>query len=79
LDNRPATDTTARGQGSTLLPDGAAADPASLGVAILLANASTNNAEVNGIGYGDAATDEINYLLDNVPRVSQISRVSTLN
>jgi hypothetical protein len=70
LQNRPTTNTTAIAGGTSLLPDGAAADPASLGIAVMLAGASTGNAQVNGLGYGDAATSEINYLLYNVPRVS---------
>jgi hypothetical protein len=36
----------------------------------MLAGASTGNAQVNGIGYDDAATAEIDYLLNDVPRVS---------
>ncbi|WVQ84742.1 hypothetical protein IAT38_006899 [Cryptococcus sp. DSM 104549] len=71
MNNRPATNTSlAAHGGSTLLQDDAAGDPASLGVTILLANASTGNAQVNGVGYGDAATAELNYLLYDVPRTS---------
>lgn len=70
LNNRePVNETSARG-GLGLVPDAAAADPASLGVAVLLANASTNNAQVAGVGYGEAATAQLNYLLYDVPRVS---------
>lgn len=53
-----------------MLEDGAAADPASLGIAVMLANHSTGNAEVNGLRYGDAVEQELNYLLYDVPRVS---------
>ncbi|ORY31626.1 hypothetical protein BCR39DRAFT_525995 [Naematelia encephala] len=72
LSNRPATNTSVSAHGgSPLLSDGAAGDPASLGVAILLANWSTNNALWNNVGYGDAATMELNYLLYDVPRSAQ--------
>lgn len=71
LNNRPQWNVSAHG-GRTLLEDGAAADPASLGVAVLLANASTGNATVNGLAYGLAAQQELNYLLYDVPRVSSI-------
>ncbi|WWC91904.1 uncharacterized protein L201_006853 [Kwoniella dendrophila CBS 6074] len=76
LNNRPATKTNTTNTNSTshggasLLEDGAAGDPASLGIAVLLANASTNDQQVNGVGYGDAATAELNYLLYDVPRTS---------
>ncbi|WVQ75720.1 hypothetical protein IAR50_005350 [Cryptococcus sp. DSM 104548] len=71
LQQRPATNTSveARG-GSTLLQDDAAGDPASLGVAVLLANASSGDAQVDGVGYGEAAEAELNYLLYDVPRTS---------
>lgn len=70
MSNRPPTNRTAVNNGSTLLEDAAAADPASLGVTILLANASTGGAVVNGISYGEAARLQTNFLLYNVPRVS---------
>ncbi|WOO81514.1 Unsaturated rhamnogalacturonyl hydrolase YesR [Vanrija pseudolonga] len=54
--------------GAPLLPDGAAGDPASLGIAVMLANMSTNNAVVNNSAYGDSATSELNYQLYHVPR-----------
>ena len=69
LNNRESVDQTSAQGGLGLVPDAAAADPASLGVAVLLANASTNDAQVNGSGYGQAATAQLNYLLYNVPRV----------
>jgi hypothetical protein len=53
-----------------LLQDDAAGDPASLGIAVLLANLTTGDAQVNGVGYGEAATQELSYLLYDVPRVS---------
>ncbi|WVO19538.1 uncharacterized protein IAS62_000826 [Cryptococcus decagattii] len=71
MSNRPPTNTSAAAYGgSTLLEDDAAGDPASLGVTILLANASTGNAQVNGVSYGDAAREELNYLLYDVPKTS---------
>lgn len=71
LQNRPASNTSAAARGgSSLLQDDAAGDPASLGIAVLLANLTTGDAQVNGVGYGDAATQELNYLLYDVPRVS---------
>ena len=70
MQNRPKTNTSAKALGgSSLLNDGAAGDPASLGIAVLIANASTGNAQVNGVGYGDAATAELHYLLYDVPKV----------
>lgn len=70
MSNRPPTNTSSAAHGgSTLLEDDAAGDPASLGVTILLANASTGNAQVNGVSYGDAAREELNYLLYDVPKV----------
>ncbi|ORX39444.1 Six-hairpin glycosidase-like protein [Kockovaella imperatae] len=65
-----STSTDSPFQGATLLPDGAAGDPASLGISVLLANVSTHNEQVNGIGYGDAAREELDYLLYDVPRTS---------
>ncbi|WVQ66675.1 uncharacterized protein L199_004863 [Kwoniella botswanensis] len=75
LNNRPKSNTTTSSSnstlsGSSLLEDGAAGDPPSLGIAVLLANVSTDNEVVNGIGYGDAATSQLNHLLYNVPRTS---------
>jgi len=72
LSKRPPTNTSAAAKGGiSFLAAAAAGDPASLGVAVLLANASTGNGEVNGVGYGDAARDELEYLLNDVPKVSQ--------
>lgn len=51
-----------------VLNDGSAADPASNGVAAVLANwTSQNNASVN---YGLAAVNQMNYLWTQVPRTS---------
>ena len=73
LRNRPDYEVTAQG-GKPLLEDAAAGDPPSLGVAVLMANASTNNGEVDGERYGDAAQEQLRYLLYDVPRVSVTSR-----
>lgn len=54
--------------GSPLLQDAAAGDPASLGVTVILSNFSTSDAQVNGEGYGAAATAQLDYLLYDVPR-----------
>lgn len=70
LQNRPQTNTSAVMDGTGLLEDGAAADPASLGVAVLLADKSTQGGVVNGVSYGRAAELQTNYLLYGVPRVS---------
>jgi rhamnogalacturonyl hydrolase YesR len=56
--------------GWPLLKDDAAGDPASLGVAVLLANATTGDATYNGETYGAAAEAQLNFLLYDVPRVS---------
>ncbi|RSH91425.1 hypothetical protein EHS25_009724 [Saitozyma podzolica] len=67
-----------RGEGgSSLLQDDAAGDPASLGIAVLLANLTTGDAQVNGVGYGEAATQELNYLLYDVPRYPPTSTNGT--
>jgi hypothetical protein len=71
LQNRPASNTSASALGgSSLLEDGSAADPASLGVAIIVANASDSSAQIKGVTYRQAAESEVNYLLYDVPRVS---------
>lgn len=51
-----------------LLPDGSAGDPASIGVAVLLADWTGQD---NGsLDYAGAAKDQLNYLLNDVPRTS---------
>ncbi|KAH8105379.1 Six-hairpin glycosidase-like protein [Cristinia sonorae] len=52
-----------------LIQDGSAADPASLGVAVLLAN-WTGRGAVDGVDYAQAAEDQLSYLLNQVPRTS---------
>lgn len=55
-------------QGSLMLmPDGSAADPAAVAVAVLLAN-YTATSEQDRASYGQAADDEIEYLLQVAPR-----------
>ncbi|KAJ9120031.1 hypothetical protein QFC22_002928 [Naganishia vaughanmartiniae] len=77
LENRPTTSNQTGaaiggvGIGS-LLEDGSSADPASVGVAVLLANASAavGTQEVKNVGWGQAAESELRYLLERVPRNS---------
>lgn len=59
-------------QGWGLLPDGSAADPASLGIAVMMAG-MTDAPDVNGVGYTDAAREQLEYLLYEVPRVSAMA------
>ncbi|KAL4076573.1 Six-hairpin glycosidase-like protein [Scleroderma yunnanense] len=49
--------------------DGAAGDPASIGVAVLLTN-WTGQGKVDGLDYAEAARDQLEFLLMNVPRTS---------
>jgi len=56
--------------GSPLVPAaGAAGDPPSLGIPVLLANKATNGGTRNHSTYGDAAASQLNFLLYHVPRV----------
>ena len=50
-----------------LIKDGSAADPASVGFAVLLAN-WTGRSSIDGLDYGGAAEDQLNFLLTQVPR-----------
>ena len=77
MQNRQPANLSSHG-GQSLLEDGAAGDPASLGIAVLLANITTNNEKVKDTGYGDAAKAELNYLLYDVPRVSYYGLTCTL-
>ncbi|KIY63982.1 Six-hairpin glycosidase [Cylindrobasidium torrendii FP15055 ss-10] len=52
------------GQARPLLPDGSSGDPASIGVAVLLANWTGQDR----LNYSDAATGQLNYLLNVAPR-----------
>jgi hypothetical protein len=73
MQNRPASNTPASGvrAGGSLLEDGAAADPVSLLPVIMIAANSVGNQQIRGVGYNDAATLQLNYTLNNVPRVGQ--------
>ena len=55
-----------------LLKDGAAGDPASLGISVLLAGLDEANQgkNVSGTSYQKAVSDQVEYLLQVVPRVS---------
>lgn len=71
LANRPTS--YANNASSSLVPsDGSAADPASLGIAVLLANSSQGpgTATFSGTTFGAAAASELQYLLTVVPRSS---------
>lgn len=52
-----------------LIKDGSAADPASIGVAVLLAN-WTGQSAADGQDYNGAAQDQLNFLLTQVPKTS---------
>lgn len=73
LQNRPRTNGSDPAAAGTLLEDGAAADPASILPAIMLAERSVgNDQQIRGVGYGDAAIAQIRYTLEEVPRVSNV-------
>ncbi|KAF9035201.1 Six-hairpin glycosidase-like protein [Panaeolus papilionaceus] len=50
-----------------LMPDGSAADPASIGVCVLIAN-WTGRGEKDNLDYVGAAQDQLDFLLNEVPR-----------
>lgn len=52
-----------------LINDNATGDPASIGVAVLLAN-WTNQSTVNGLDYAGAARDQLEFLLSNVSQTN---------
>ena len=52
-----------------LIQDGSAADPASIGVAVLLAN-WTGQGGVDHLDFGGAATDQLDFLYQKVPRTN---------
>lgn len=80
LENRPSSSSSdvPDSQGielGPLLEDDSAGDPASLAIAVLLANASSNadpdeTGEIKGVGWGAAAESQILHLLVDVPRSS---------
>ncbi|PPQ86599.1 hypothetical protein CVT24_009649, partial [Panaeolus cyanescens] len=51
------------------MPDGSAADPASIGVCVVLAN-WTGRGETDGLDYAGAAKDQLDFLLERVPRTA---------
>jgi rhamnogalacturonyl hydrolase YesR len=51
------------------MQDGAAGDPPSIGVAVILAN-WTGRAAVDGLDYAGAAVDQLDYLFQDVPQTS---------
>lgn len=82
LENRP-TDQNAGTlndpfRGGRLLEDGSSADPASLGIAVLLAGTSeqVGGDVIGGVNYSTAAREEVEYQLYNVPRVSRLKVAS---
>ena len=52
-----------------LINDSAAGDPASIGMAVLLAN-WTGQSQNDGLDYAGAAQDQLNFLYEAVPRTS---------
>ncbi|GBE85574.1 hypothetical protein SCP_0800910 [Sparassis crispa] len=66
--NRSASNSNKTGpQPLVYVSGGAAGDPASIGVAVLLANLTGQQAE-DGLDYAGAARDQLAYLLQDVPR-----------
>jgi hypothetical protein len=63
--NRTAANKNAVGA-QPLIPDGSAADPASIGVSVLIANLTGQDG--GQVDYSGAATDQLNYLLNVVPK-----------
>lgn len=63
--NRSTSNSNAKGA-QPLMQDGSAADPASIGVAVLLANWTGQS----GQDYAGAAKDQLDYLLQDVPKTS---------
>lgn len=57
-------------RGQPLLEDGAAGDPPSVGVTVLVADKASGDAQVNGVSFMQAAQSQLDYLLYGVPRVS---------
>ena len=65
VNNRGQSNRNARGP-QALIQDGSAADPASMGVAVLVADWTryTNGS----VDFAGAARDQLNFLMNNVPR-----------
>ncbi|PPQ95428.1 hypothetical protein CVT26_008449 [Gymnopilus dilepis] len=66
--NRTKANNGTTGPQPLISGDGAAADPASIGVCVLIANWTGQDA--GQVDYAGAATDQLNYLLQDVPRTS---------
>ena len=66
--NRTKANNGTTGPQPLIFGDGAAADPASIGVCVLIANWTGQDA--GQVDYAGAATDQLNYLLQDVPRTS---------
>jgi hypothetical protein len=64
--NRPVSNGNITGP-QPLISDSSAGDPASLGVAVLLSN-WTGRSAVDGLNYSGAATDQLKFLYQNVPK-----------
>lgn len=64
----PAKNNTQLPDGTPIVDDAAAGDPAALGMAVVLAGKATGDAVVNNTKYSDAAQRQIDYLLYHVPR-----------
>ena len=65
VSNRASSNNNTSGP-QPLIADGAAGDPASIGVSVILANWTGMNDQ----NYAGAATDQINFLLEKVPQTS---------
>lgn len=50
------------------MPDGSAADPAAVGVAVTLANFTSTSGNVSAAEFGEAARDQVRFLLEVAPR-----------
>ncbi|BEJ15350.1 hypothetical protein CspHIS471_0411170 [Cutaneotrichosporon sp. HIS471] len=57
--------------GQPLLQDGAAGDPASLGVTVLIADKASSGTLIKGVSFMQAAQSQVDYLLYGVPRNEQ--------
>ncbi|GMK56851.1 hypothetical protein CspeluHIS016_0306910 [Cutaneotrichosporon spelunceum] len=55
-------------RGQPLLEDGAAGDPPSMGVTVLVAEKANPGAQIKGVSYMQAAQSQVNYLLYGVPQ-----------
>ncbi|KAJ9120030.1 hypothetical protein QFC22_002927 [Naganishia vaughanmartiniae] len=82
LQNRPTSqsaDGSNKGPGP-LLQDSSAADPASLGIAVLLASLSSDpnvfQEKIKGVGYGEAAVSQLNFLLSGAKRNEKTGAIS---